>query len=89
MPFDDKIPDEKDVTDENFYETFEKVFKRNSKFSTIKPTPNFGIAVTDIAYVRKFYKFWDDFKTWREFSQYDEYDLEEAQDRYEKRWMEK
>ena len=39
--------------------------------------------------VHKFYRFWDNFKTWREFSQYNEYDPEEAGDRYERRWMEK
>ena len=36
-----------------------------------------------------FYRFWDNFQTWREFSQYHEYDVEDAGDRYEKRWMEK
>ena len=35
-----------------------------------------------------FYKYWNNFETWREFSQYDEYNLEEAGDRYEKRYME-
>ena len=35
----------------------------------------------------EFYKFWFSFKSWRDFSQYDEYDIEEAQDRYEARWM--
>lgn len=37
--------------------------------------------------VDEFYKFWFNFKSWRDFSQYDEYDVEEAQDRYEARWM--
>ena len=41
-----------------------------------------------LANVKKFYKFWDNFVTWREFSQYDEYDTIEAQDRYERRYME-
>jgi len=38
--------------------------------------------------VRQFYAYWDTFQTWREFSQYDEYNTEEAQDRYERRYME-
>lgn len=50
--------------------------------------PSLGDANTPIEEVLKFYKFWDNFKTWREFSQHDEYDTEEANDRYEKRWME-
>ena len=38
--------------------------------------------------VKKFYKFWFEFNSWREFSQYDEYDVSEACDRYERRYME-
>lgn len=40
-----------------------------------------------MANVKKFYKWWTDFQTWREFSQFDEYDTNEASDRYEKRYM--
>jgi DnaJ family protein C protein 2 len=42
--------------------------------------------------VHKFYKFWNDFKSWRDFSQYDEHSadkIENAGDRYERRHMEK
>lgn len=39
--------------------------------------------------VYKFYKYWDSFESWRDFSQFDEYDVREAQDRYERRYMEK
>lgn len=89
MPFDEKIPDKEDVTDENFYEVFAKCFQNNSRFSVVKPVPNLGDASTPMAQVDRFYNFWSNFKTWREFSQYDEYDVDDAQDRYEKRWMEK
>lgn len=89
LPFDDQIPsDTDDVPDEEFYGTFEPVFKNNSMWSTKKPTPNIGDDETPMGDVKKFYKFWGDFKTWREFSQYDEYDPTEAQDRYERRYME-
>lgn len=57
-------------------------------WSTKKPTPNIGDDKTSMDEVRKFYKFWGSFNTWREFSQYDEYDPTEAQDRYERRYME-
>jgi DnaJ family protein C protein 2 len=78
LPFDEKIPDAADVTDENFYDVFGKCFQNNSRFSEKKPVPNIGDANTPMNEVSKFYKFWDNFKTWREFSQYDEYDTEDA-----------
>jgi DnaJ family protein C protein 2 len=34
------------------------------------------------------YKYWDNFESWREFAQYDQSKPEEAQDRYERRYME-
>jgi len=39
--------------------------------------------------VKIFYNFWDNFETWRDFSCHDEHNLDEAEDWYEKRWMEK
>ena len=88
LPFDEKIPEEGSFTPETFYEVFTKCFTLNQRWSTSKNPPNFGNEHMPLANVKKFYKFWDDFKTWREFSQYDEYDTLEAQDRYERRYME-
>ena len=39
--------------------------------------------------VRKMYEFWAKFKSWREFPAKDEHDLETAEDREHKRWMER
>lgn len=39
--------------------------------------------------MNKFYDFWFNFESWREFHHEEEYDLEEAESRYEKRYMEK
>jgi len=89
LPFDDQIPHEEDVTEENFYETFDSVFLRNSLFAVKKPVPIIGNKDTPLEQVYKFYKYWDNFQTWRDFSQFDEYDPREAADRYEKRYMEK
>lgn len=70
LPFDEEIPDVKKdkIDDSNFFEIFGKCFTNNSRYSTIKPVPNIGEENTTIEEVQKFYKFWDSFKTWREFS---------------------
>ena len=88
LPFDEVIPEEGSFSDETFYEVFTRCFTLNSRWSKKQPTPNFGNEHMPLANVKKFYKFWDDFQTWREFSQYDEYDTNEAADRYERRYME-
>jgi DnaJ family protein C protein 2 len=69
--------------------SFTPVFKRNMLFSKKKPGPDLGERHWSLADCERFYKFWNNFETWREFSQYYEYDVREASDRYEKRWMEK
>jgi DnaJ family protein C protein 2 len=47
-------------------------------FSKKSPLPRFGDGESTIEDVLKFYKFWDNFQSWREFSQFDEYDVREA-----------
>ena len=91
IPFDDKIPP-KDLGEEEFYEKYGRCFVLNGKFSEISPIPVLGNKHTPMNEVHKFYNFWDSFKSWRVFSQYDEFspdDIENAYDRYEKRYMEK
>ena len=69
LPFDDKIPKEEDIKDpKKFYVFFNTCFKRNAKFAATKPVPEIGDDNTPIAEVFKFYKYWDQFKTWREFN---------------------
>lgn len=74
---------------DSFYDVFGPVFERNAYWSKRSPVPQFGDENTDIAKVLKFYQFWDNFDSWREFTHEDEYDLEQAESRYEKRYMEK
>ena len=89
--FDDSIPP-KDF-DENiygdFYEMFGPVFERNSRWSELPKCPLLGSKETPYAEVSRFYQFWFDFKSWRDFADADEYDVEEAGFREEKRWMER
>lgn len=93
LPFDESVPKMTDISnDAQFFEEFGKCFSKNAKFSNIKPVPAFGFGSMDLKDVHAFYKFWDNFKTWRTFNQYDEYearDVEQAEDRFERRWMEK
>jgi len=87
LPFDESVPAETEITPENFYDLFETVFNRNAQWAKKKPVPQLGNDKTPIKKVLKFYKFWDSFETWRDFSCHDEYDVEEAQDRYERKYM--
>ncbi len=89
LPFDERIPREGDWSEATFFEVFAACFTLNSMWAKKKPVPSLGDDETPLSEVKKFYKYWDNFQSWREFSQYDEYNLEEAQDRYERRYMEK
>jgi DnaJ family protein C protein 2 len=44
------------------------VFKRNARFAKKKPVPNIGDEKMSMEMVYRFYRFWDSFETWREFS---------------------
>jgi DnaJ family protein C protein 2 len=58
-------------------------------WSTNPNVPNLGGADLEWKHVKMFYDFWYSFKSWRDFSFDDEFDLEEADSREEKRWMER
>ena len=85
--FDDTIPDDIEYTTKNFFVTFGPVFLKNSIWSKKKPVPKIGDMNIPLDKVRKFYKFWSNFQSWRDFSVEGEYDLEEATSRFEKRQM--
>lgn len=88
LPFDDNIP-ENDVEESEFFNIFKPVFIRNAFWSNKKPVPDIGDLKTDIKKVERFYQFWENFDSWRDFSQHDEYNLDEAENREERRYMEK
>jgi len=86
--FDDEIPDE-DITYSNkeFFKAFGPYFLKNSIWSKQKPVPKIGDKNTTLDKVHRFYQFWYNFESWRDFSVDGEYNLEEAGNRYEKRQM--
>ena len=85
--FDDTIPEDIEYTTKNFFVTFGPVFLKNSIWSKKKPVPKIGDMNTPLDKVKKFYRFWSNFSSWRDFSVEGEYDLEEATSRFEKRQM--
>jgi DnaJ family protein C protein 2 len=88
LPFEESIPEEP-VNEKDFFATFKPVFIRNAFWSNKKPVPDIGDMNSDPKKVDRFYAFWDTFDSWRDFSVFDEYNLDEAENRFERRYMEK
>lgn len=87
--FDDDIPSSEVVLkgEKDFFRTFGPVFLKNSIWSVRKPVPKLGDMATDLKKVKKFYNFWFSFATWRDFETEGEHNLDEAENRWEKRQM--
>lgn len=85
--FDDEIPTDCDPQD--FFKVFGLAFMRNGRWSVTQPVPSLGNETTPLKEVDSFYDFWYSFKSWREFPHADEFDLEQAESRDHKRWMER
>ncbi|EDV97673.1 dnaJ homolog subfamily C member 2 [Drosophila grimshawi] len=86
--FDDAFPTQTDI-DSDYFNAFNKYFNLNARWSEKTSVPPFGDVDAKREEVERFYNFWYDFKSWREFSYLDEEDKEKGQDRDERRWIEK
>ena len=66
-------------------------FKKYSRYSKKQPVPQLGDASTNDNSVLKFYKFWQKFDSWRDFThelpEGEAHDLNTAENRYERKWM--
>ena len=72
--FDDNVPNP--TNSDNFYETFGPVFERNARWSVHQHVPTLGNDETSFDQVNKFYRFWYDFESWREYSYLGEFRIE-------------
>nr|XP_043627655.1 dnaJ homolog subfamily C member 2-like [Erigeron canadensis] len=85
--FDDEIPTT--CSPQDFFKVFGPAFMRNGRWSVVQPIPTLGDDNTPLKDVDAFYDFWFSFKSWREFPHEDDYDLEQAESRDHRRWMER
>lgn len=73
----------------DYYKTWGKVFKAESRFSKTQPVPQFGDANASKEQVEEFYNFWYNFDSWRTFEYLDEDVPDDNENRDQKRHQER
>ena len=74
MPFDETTPTEDKVLKalakgpSRFFKLHDPVFKRNARFAVKKPVPEIGDETTPMSEVYRFYEYWINFESWRDFT---------------------
>lgn len=86
--FDNSLPCASDLK-KDFFKTFSYYFDLNSRWSEKSNVPKLGHINDNREKVERFYSFWYDFKSWREYSYEDEEDKEKCADRDERRFVDK
>ncbi|CAH8549941.1 unnamed protein product [Schistosoma haematobium] len=85
---DDSVPTISEIKS-NFFTSLGNFFYRKSRWSKKQPTPHLGNSLTDIDEVLKFYDFWEEYDTCRDYSYLDEEDKEKGEDRETRRAIER
>merc|ERR1712226_1453934 len=88
--FDDDVPEVlKKEKQDKFFQIFGPKFELNSRWSIPSPVPLLGSNKSSREEVDRFYSFWFEFNSWREYSYLDEEDKEKAGDKWERREIDK
>jgi len=87
--FDDDVPEVLKKDKDDFIKIFGPKFSANARWSVVTPVPELGDMKSTREQVDRFYSFWYDFDSWREYSYLDEEDKEKAGDKWERREIDK